>query len=62
MQVYCVFVQGWGTDENAYEFCGDVYSTLESAEAYVEVLLQEWKNDGNDRNDVVYKIEQKLLR
>ena len=56
-KVYIVQVQGWGDSEDEMYNVG-AFSTLARAEARVEVLLEKWEEDGGDRDDVVYEIEE----
>jgi len=56
-KTYIVQIQGWGDDEDEFYNFG-AYSTQALAEAKVEELLQDWELDGNDRDDVVYEIEE----
>jgi hypothetical protein len=56
-KVYIVKVQGWGDNEDEFYNFG-VRSTKAKASALVEELLQGWEDDGNDRDDVVYDVEE----
>ena len=60
-KVFIVQVQGWGDNEDEFYNCG-TYSTRAKAEAGVEELLTDWEADGNDRADVVYEIEESVVR
>ena len=55
-QVYIVQIQGWGDDEDEYYNMG-TFSTRAKAEARLEEMLQEWEDNGSDRDDVFYHIE-----
>jgi hypothetical protein len=59
-KVYIVEVQGWGDDEDEFYNMG-ACSTQAKAEALVEELLAEWEEDGNDRDDVVWQIDEMEL-
>jgi hypothetical protein len=59
-KVYIVQVQGWGDREDEFYNMG-ACSTPEQAEALVEELLVGWEEDGQDRADVVYEIEEMEL-
>jgi hypothetical protein len=59
-KVYTVMIQGWGDDEDEFYSFG-VYSTEDKAQARVEELLKGWEEDGFDRNDVVWEIEESVL-
>lgn len=60
MDLFTVFVRGFGDLEDAYYACG-TFSTKDKAEARVEVLLDEWAEDGFEREDVDYYIEEHKL-
>lgn len=60
-KVYIVQVQGWGDSEDEFYNCG-TYSTRAKALAGVEELLTDWESDGGDRADVVYEIEESVVR
>jgi hypothetical protein len=59
-KVYIVEVEGWGESEDEFYNMG-TYSTRAKAEAKVEKLLTEWEEDGNDRDDVVWQIDEMEL-
>jgi len=59
-KVYIVEVEGWGENEDEFYNMG-TYSTLAKAEAKVEKLLTGWEEDGNDRVDVVWQIDEMEL-
>jgi len=59
-KVYIVEVEGWGESEDEFYTMG-TYSTLAKAEAKVEKLLTQWEEDGNDRDDVVWQIDEMEL-
>jgi hypothetical protein len=59
-KVYIVEVEGWGESEDEFYNMG-TYSTLAKAEAKVEKLLKQWEEDGNDRDDVVWQIDEMEL-
>ena len=56
MQVYILQVQGWGDDEDEFYNVG-AYSTRARAEAALEELLDQWEDDGGERDEVVHEIE-----
>jgi hypothetical protein len=56
-KAYNVLIQGWGDDEDEFYSMG-VFTTLAKAEAQLEKCLQGWEEDGEDRADVVYTIEE----
>lgn len=59
-KVYIVEVEGWGESEDEFYNMG-TYSTRAKAEAKVEKLLKQWEEDGNDRDDVVWQIDEMEL-
>ena len=59
-KVYIVEVEGWGESEDEFYTMG-TYSTRAKAEAKVEKLLKQWEEDGNDRDDVVWQIDEMEL-
>ena len=59
-KVYIVEVEGWGESEDEFYNMG-TYSTRAKAEAKVEKLLTQWEEDGNDRDDVVWQIDEMEL-
>lgn len=59
--VYIVQVQGWGDREEEFYNMG-ACATLKQADELVEELLQQWEEDGCDRADVVYEIEEMTVR
>ena len=59
-KIYTVKIQGWGDSEDEFYSFG-VYSTKKKAEARVEQLLLGWEEDGNDREDVAWEIEEDEL-
>lgn len=59
-KVYIVEVEGWGESEDEFYNMG-TFSTLAKAEAKVEKLLKQWEEDGNDRDDVVWQIDEMEL-
>jgi hypothetical protein len=59
-QVYIVQIQGWGDDEDEFYNMG-TFSTRAKAEAGLEEMLQEWEDNGSDRDDVVYEIEEHVV-
>ena len=58
--VFIVQVQGWGDREDEFYNCGTC-TTLAKAKAKVEELLLDWEENGGDREDVVYEIEESVL-
>ena len=57
MTIFTLYVQGFGDDEDAYEPCG-TFKTREGAEARIDKILTEWEEDGGDRGEVEYIIEE----
>ena len=55
-KVYIVQVQGWGDSEDEMYNMG-AYSTRAGAEAALEELLDQWEDDGGERDEVVHEIE-----
>jgi len=56
-KAYNVLIQGWGDDEDEFYSMG-MFKTLAKAEAKLEECLLGWEEDGEDRADVVYEIEE----
>ena len=48
-KVYIVQVQGWGDSEDEFYNVG-AYSTRARAEAALEELLDQWEDDGGERD------------
>lgn len=61
MKLYTVYIQGWGDDEDEMYAMG-THKSKASAEAALEEMLAEWEADGNDREDVVWDIEEHELQ
>lgn len=59
-KVYNVLVQGWGDDEEQFYSCG-VYNTHIKAMQRMQQLLDEWEENGGERNDVVWDIEAQFV-
>lgn len=59
-KVYTVMIQGWGDREDAFYPFG-IYSTKKKAKARLEKLLDGWEEDGFDREDVEYEIEENVV-
>ena len=57
MYVYTLRIKGWGDSEDDYYSFG-VFSTQAKAEARLEEHLADWEEDGNDRDDVVWEIDE----
>jgi hypothetical protein len=57
MKVYALMIQGWGDNEDEFYNCG-TYDSLAKAEAGAEEALADWEADGNDRDEVVWEIEE----
>lgn len=61
MNVFAVMIQGWGDREESFENCGLFY-TKTAAEAALEKMLGEWEDNGGDRSDVVWYIEDIAMK
>jgi hypothetical protein len=59
-QIFSVMIQGWGDEEDQFYNCGN-YSSLAKAQAGLEAMLDEWAADGNDRDAVVFEIDQQTV-
>ena len=57
MKVYTLRIQGWGDSEDEMYSFG-IFSTRKKAEERLEEHLASWEEDGNDRDDVVWEIDE----
>ena len=55
--VYTLRIKGWGDSEDEMYSFG-IFSTRKKAEARLEEMLEDWENDGNERDDVVWEIDE----
>jgi hypothetical protein len=55
--VYQLMIQGWGDNEDDFYSFG-TFNTRKKAEDAMESHLKDWASNGQDRNDVVWEIEE----
>ena len=58
--VFIVYVQGFGDREDEFYNCG-VCATQAKAEAKVEEILLDWEENGGQRDEVEYYVEESAV-
>ena len=59
-KTFTVRIQGWGDMEEQFYTMG-VFDTRAKADTKLEECLQSWEDDGMDRADVAYEIEESVV-
>ena len=60
MNIFTVYVLGFGDNEDAYYACG-TFKSREGAKQKIKDLVKEWEEDGNNEFDLDYYIEEHEL-
>ena len=60
MDLFTVYVRGFGDNEDAYYACG-TFKSKEGADKRVTDILYDWSEDGGNIDEVDYYIEEHEL-